>query len=109
MLTITAHGNIGKDPEMKFHPNGNQVTKFTLAARTGKDEATWLNCSVWGKQAETAANYLRKGAKITIAGKARVAKYETQSGEKRQSFEVTVSEFTLPPRQDSQNTSDVPF
>ena len=66
MLNITAHGNLGKDPELK-NVGQNQVASFSLAVRTGKDETTWMNCAVWGKRAQTAAEYLRKGAKITIA------------------------------------------
>ena len=111
MLHITAVGNLGKDPEIKFLEDGRAKARFSIAARTGKDEVTWLNCTVWEKAAHTVADYLRKGSRVTIVGKARIAKYETQNGEKRQSLEVTVNEFTLPPRQESQDApnSDVPF
>lgn len=117
MLHITAHGNLGKDPELTFHHDGREKARFTMAARTGKDEVTWMNCTVWGKQAHTIADYLTKGSRVTIAGKARIAKYE-KDGEQRQSFEVTVSDFALPPKdtsnppqQNSQNKfdSDIPF
>ena len=50
MLNITAHGNLGKDPEIK-KVNDTQVASFSLAARTGKDETTWIDCTVWGKRA----------------------------------------------------------
>ena len=94
MLNITAHGNLGKDPELKS-VGENQVASFTLAARTGKDQTTWMSCAVWGKRAETAANYLRKGAKITIAGQGKLESY-TKDGEERQVLKVNVTDFTLP-------------
>ena len=43
MLNITAHGNIGRDPELK-ETTSSQVANFSIATRTGKDETTWINC-----------------------------------------------------------------
>ena len=99
MLNITAHGNIGNDPELKYLESGNQVANFRLAARTGKDETTWINCAVWGKRAQTAAEYLRKGAKITIAGQGKLRSYTTSDGIEKQSLNVNVTDFTLPARE----------
>ena len=98
MLNITAHGNLGKDPELK-NVGQDQVASFSLAARTGKDETTWIFCAVWGKRAQTAAEYLRKGAKITIAGKAKQNSYTNQDDVERQSLNVNVTDFTLPARE----------
>jgi len=72
MLNITAHGNIGRDPEIK-DVGSTQVCSFSLAAKTGKDETTWINCAVWGKRADAAMQYLRKGAAITVAGRGKNA------------------------------------
>jgi len=108
MLNITAHGNIGKDPELKT-VGQNQVASFSLAARTGKDETTWLNCAVWGKRAQTAAEYLRKGAKITIAGQGKLNSYTAQDGSERQSLNVNVTDFTLPARQAEASNENIPF
>ena len=52
MLNMTAHGNLGRDPELK-EVGSTQVASFSIAARTGKDETTWIDCSVWGKRADT--------------------------------------------------------
>ena len=108
MLNITAHGNIGKDPELK-NVGQNQVASFSLATRTGKDETTWLNCAVWGKRAQVAAEYLRKGAKITIAGQGKLNSYTTQDGTERQSLNVNVIDFTLPERQVEIANDNIPF
>ena len=108
MLNITAYGNLGKDPELK-NVGQNQVASFSLAVRTGKDETTWMNCAVWGKRAQTAAEYLRKGAKITIAGQAKLNSYTTQDGTEKQSLNVNVTDFTLPARETNAMDAEVPF
>jgi single-strand DNA-binding protein len=108
MLNITAHGNIGKDPELKT-VGQNQIASFSLAARTGKDETTWLNCTVWGKRAQTAAEYLHKGAKITIVGQGKLNSYTAQDGTERQSLNVNVTDFTLPARQAETSNENIPF
>jgi single-strand DNA-binding protein len=112
MLNITAHGNLGNDPEVKYLESGNQVANFSLAVRTGKDETTWLNCAVWGKRAQTAAEYLRKGAKITIIGQGKLRSYTTQDGTEKQSLDVNVTDFTLPARESNAmeaSNDDIPF
>lgn len=107
MLNITAHGNLGKDPELK-NVGQNQVASFSLAARTGKDETTWMSCAVWGKRAQTAAEYLRKGAKITIAGQGKLESY-TKDGVEKQILKVNVTDFTLPAREANPMDAEVPF
>ena len=107
MLNITAHGNLGKDPELK-NVGQNQVASFTLAVRTGKDETTWMNCAVWGKRAQTAAEYLRKGAKITIAGQGKLESY-IKDGVEKHSLKVNVTDFTLPARESNAMDAEVPF
>jgi single-strand DNA-binding protein len=67
--TIIIVGNLGKDPEMRYTPNGSAVTSLNVASsRTYTDsagqkvkETTWFRVSVWGKQAESVNNYLKKG------------------------------------------------
>ena len=98
MLNITAHGNLGKDPELK-EIRDTQVAEFSLAANTGKDETTWINCAVWGKRADTVMEYLHKGDKITVAGSGKLQEYDRRDGGKGYSLQLNVSDFTLPPRQ----------
>ena len=105
MLNITAHGNIGRDPEIK-DVGSSQVCNFSLAARTGKDETTWINCAVWGKRADAAMQYLRKGSAITVAGRGKLRTYQKKDGSEGQTFEMDVNEFTLPPRE---SKSEMPF
>ena len=65
-------GNLGRDPEMRYTPDGNPVTSFTVAtSRKYKDtdETTWFRISAWGKQAENCNQYLRKGSRVLVEGR----------------------------------------
>ena len=100
MLNMTAHGNLGRDPELK-QTDKSQVASFSIAARTGKDETTWIDCSVWGKRADTVMEYLHKGDKITVAGSGKLQEYtRSKDNSKGYSLQLRVSDFTLPPKTD---------
>lgn len=67
-------GNLGRDPEMRYTPDGNPVTSFSVATsrRYGeKDETTWFRVTVWNKQAENCNQYLHKGSKVLVEGRLR--------------------------------------
>ena len=75
---ITIIGNLGRDPEMRYMPDGTAVTSFSVATNrrwndrnTGQpvDETTWFRVSVWGRQAETANQYLNRGSKVLVEGR----------------------------------------
>jgi len=75
--TIILVGNLGKDPEMRYTPSGQAVTSFSVATNrsyAGNNgqtvkETVWFKVNVWGKQAESCNNYLRKGNKVLIEGR----------------------------------------
>jgi len=65
-------GNLGRDPEMRYTPDGKAVTSFSVATSrryNDKEETTWFRVSVWGKQAESCNQYLRKGSKVLVEGR----------------------------------------
>jgi single-strand DNA-binding protein len=70
-------GNLGRDPEMRYTPNGQAVTNFSVATNrryTGTDgqlvdQTTWFRVSVWGRQAENCNQYLRQGSKVLVEGR----------------------------------------
>jgi len=67
-------GNLGRDPEMRYTPDGKAVTSFSVATSrkyNDKEETTWFRISVWGKQAETCNQYLTKGSKVLVEGRLR--------------------------------------
>lgn len=91
-------GNLGRDPELRYTPNGRPVTEFSVAVnqatknqQTGEwVEATdWFRVSVWGDRAERSAEQLRKGSRVLVDGRFRTREYETKDGRKGLSLEVT--------------------
>ena len=74
---LTLIGNLGRDPEMRYTPSGQAVTKLSVATNrqytdgTGQriKETSWFNVSVWGRQAESCNQYLRKGSKVLVEGR----------------------------------------
>ncbi len=69
--TVTLVGRAGRDPEVKYFESGSVVCKFTLAVNRrskNSDEPDWFNLEMWGRTAEVAANYVRKGSLVGISG-----------------------------------------
>jgi len=74
---VTLIGNLGRDPEQRYTPSGQALTNFSVATSekwTGQDgqpqeRTVWWRVSVFGKQAETCAQYLRKGSKVYVEGR----------------------------------------
>jgi len=105
---ISIIGNLGRDPEMRYTPNGRPVTEFSVAVnqstknqQTGEwVEATdWFRVTVWGDRAERTAEQLRKGTRVFVEGRFRTREYEARDGQKRVSLEVTAdSVINLDPR-----------
>jgi len=69
--TVTLVGRAGRDPEVKYFESGSVVCNLTLAVdrrRKNSDEPDWFDLEIWGKTAEVAANYVRKGSLIGVSG-----------------------------------------
>lgn len=103
MNKIMLIGNLGKDPEMNYTPNGVAVTKFSLAvnrrttAANGErqEETEWFNVVAWRQLAETCNNSLRKGSKVFIKGRLSVRKYTDKTGIERTSVEVAATDMEI--------------
>ena len=90
-------GNIGKDPETRYMPNGKAVTNFSVATSEGwtdkqtgdKQERTeWHNVVLFEKLAEIAAEYLHKGSQVYIEGSLRTRKWQDKEGKDRYTTEI---------------------
>jgi single-strand DNA-binding protein len=97
-------GNLGRDPEVRSTPSGQSVASFSLAtSRRWRDkngnrqeETEWHNIVVWGKQAEIAGQYLKKGKQIYLEGRLQTRSWEDrQSGEKKYRTEVVCDNFQM--------------
>lgn len=94
-------GYLGRDPEIRYTPNGEAVCNFSVATTekrkdvTGdsRDETTWFKITVWRRQAELANLYLSKGKQVYVEGHLRQAKYTDRDGNRRTSLEVTASDI----------------
>ena len=105
-------GNLGRDPEMRYTPSGQAVTQFTVAVNRNYknqqgervEETEWFRVVAWGQQAEFAAEYLRKGAKVYIEGRIQTRQWEGQDGQKRYTTELvanTIQNLERRPRDDA--------
>ena len=97
-------GNLGKDPEVKFTPQGTPVAKITLATNErfkGKDgqwqdRTEWHNVVLWQRLAEIAGEYLKKGGKVYIEGRLQTRSWDDkQSGQKKYMTEVVANDLVL--------------
>ncbi|MBN31153.1 MAG: single-stranded DNA-binding protein [Crocinitomicaceae bacterium] len=103
-------GNLGKDPEMRYTPNGVAVCSFPMAtSETYKDRTSgeritqteWHNIVIWRGMAETAEKYLRKGSQVYIEGKIKTRSWEDQQGQKRYTTEIVADVMQLLDRPNS--------
>ena len=105
-------GNLGRDPEMRYTPNGQAVTQFTVAVNRNfrgqdgewQEETEWFRVVAWGQTGERAAENLRKGNKVYVEGRIQTRQWEDQSGQKRYTTELIADRVAglerRPPRED---------
>jgi single-strand DNA-binding protein len=96
MISITLVGNAGKDPEVRYNENGSSVANLTIGCRGYKGETEWFSLSIWGKQAQVAADYVRKGGLIAVTGTVITDKWtDKKTGEEKSRMKVNVSDLRL--------------
>jgi len=102
-------GNLTKNPELRYTPNGTPVASFGLAvnrkyrqAEDLKEEVCFVDIVVFGKQAEHCGQYLSKGNGVIVDGRLQQRRWETEDGQKRSKHEVVAQTVTfLPKRQEA--------
>jgi single-strand DNA-binding protein len=107
-------GRLGNDPEVSFLGNGDAVVNFSLATSTRRtDKATgekvedteWHRITCYGRQAEVAGEYLRKGSLVFLEGRLRTRKWQDKSGADRYTTEIIVGTLQLMPKNQSSDSS----
>ena len=97
-------GNLGKDPETRYMPNGKAVTNFTIATseswkdkQTGeqREQTEWHNIVMYDRLAEIAAEYLRKGSQVYVEGRLRTRKWQDKEGRDRYTTEINANEMQM--------------
>jgi single-strand DNA-binding protein len=98
---ITIVGYLGRDPELRYTPQGTAICKMSVAtterrknvAGQTEEHTTWFRVTVWGRQAELANEYLTKGRQIYLEGRLRIEEYTDREGNTRFSPEVTATDL----------------
>ncbi|HVB41034.1 MAG TPA: single-stranded DNA-binding protein [Terriglobales bacterium] len=97
-------GRLGKDPELKYTPSGQAVTKFSLATserwkdkNSGEfqEKTEWHNIVLWAKMAETAAQYLTKGSSVYVEGRLQTRSWDDKEGKRHYMTEVVANEMVF--------------
>ncbi|MPZ17908.1 MAG: single-stranded DNA-binding protein [Luteitalea sp.] len=97
-------GNLGRDAELRFTPAGVAVSNFSLAttdrrkdSRTGdwQDQTEWHRVVLFGKQAESLQDYLKKGKQIYVEGRLQTRSWDDRDGQKRYTTEVLADRIQL--------------
>ena len=88
MNQVILTGRLTKNPELRTTQSDKQVASFTLAVDKYGEGADFINCIVWGKQAENLCKYQEKGSQIGLSGRIQVRSYEDDKGNKRNITEV---------------------
>ena len=94
-------GNLTRDPELKYLPSQTAVCEFGLAVNrrwtaqdgTQKEETTFVDCSSFGRQAETLSKYVKKGNPLFVEGRLKLDQWEAQDGSKRSKMRVVIENF----------------
>ncbi len=105
-------GNLTRDPEMKSLPSGIQVTSFSVATnRVWKDKngvkqesADYHNIVVFGRQAETVAQFLRKGSSVLVEGRMQTRSWDSPDGKKNYRTEIVADRVQFGPRSQGSST-----
>ena len=108
--TVNLVGRAGREPDVRYFESGSTVANFTLAVnrRSRDEEPDWFNLEVWGKQAQIAADYVKKGSLIGITGSFKIDSWKDKtSGEDRYKPVIRVDRLNLlGSRKDSENSNN---
>ncbi len=96
-------GNLGRDPEVRYTQSGTAVANFTMATTDRwsdpsgerKERTEWHRIVVWGKQAEIAGEYLRKGRQVCVEGSLQTREWTDREGNKRYTTEIRAQRFQM--------------
>lgn len=113
---VVLAGNLTRDPELRYVPSGRPVCNFSIAssrvyttqAGEKKEDTSFVRVVVWGKQAESSAEYLHKGSSALVEGRLQSRSWETEDGQKRSVLEVIAQrvQFLGRPKGKSESVSE---
>lgn len=98
----TLIGHLGADPEVRYMPSGDAVASFRMATNSRwtdkqsgekKEHTEWHQCVIFGKRAEVAGQYLKKGSHVYVEGELRTRKWQDKEGTDRYTTEIVLRDF----------------
>lgn len=99
MNQIILVGRPGKEPEVKTTPSNQKVVTLSLGVdrrtKDGKNATDWIDCTIWGKTADVAEKYVKKGDRIGVVGSLQTRTWQAQDGTNRKAFFVLVDRLEL--------------
>ncbi len=109
-------GNLGKDPDFRVTPGGQQVASFSIATsdkwtdKSGekKERTEWHNIVLWGRLAEIANQYLKKGSSVYLEGRIQTRSWDDKDGNKRYTTEIVGSSLQMLGKKGYDDTSSAP-
>lgn len=115
MNNVVLMGRLTRDPEVRYSTGDNPlaIAKYTLAVdrifkRDGEPTADFINCTIFGKGAEFAEKYLRKGIKIAVTGRIQTGSYTNQDGQKVYTTDVVVDSQEFAESKSADSEADTP-
>lgn len=109
-------GNIGRDAEMSYTPQGRAVCKFSVACNDkwksngqAQKRTTWFNVTIWGERAESVTGFIKKGQRIRVRGQVSANAYVDKSGKPQASLELNTDDVMfLSPKLENQDSTEQP-
>lgn len=109
-------GRLGGDPELKTFENGRSLCRFTVAVTekwkdqngVPKESTEWFKCNLWGRGADTFAQYTSKGSTVFLIGKMKTRSFEANDGQKKWVTELNVDSFKFVGSANNQKQDDIP-
>ena len=114
---VVISGGLTKDSELRFTPSGTAVTDVVIASNRiwskdsdRQEETTFVDVTIWGKQAESLNDYLVKGRHLMVVGRLKLNKWETDEGDKRSKLTMVAEKINLTPGggKNNKSQSDTP-
>ncbi len=95
---MTIIGNLGRDPEVRYTPDGLAVTNFSVAVTEkvkGEDKTLWFRVAAFGRLGEVCGEYLSKGKQVYVEGRLQTNEWEDRDGNKRFSLEILANQMLM--------------
>jgi single-strand DNA-binding protein len=110
--SVSLIGRLGRDPESRFTSGGKAVTNFSIAVDDGfgeQKQTYWFPIVAWGKTAEAAGKYLKKGSQVAVEGRLQIRSWDDKEGNKRTVTEIVANRLDFLTKAEGRSQSEQNF